>query len=300
LISLDPAAPVRLREFAARFDAMAQALAVSWDDSRRRNAFVAMLRAKLPQRWLEAQSRTRSDHPQAVSQVERMAWLSEREQPGYGLERVLYEYNREWPCQSGLIPGSYVSRVPDLLPALEARAERGIPDKPPMDRHIAAFVGAHMGSDVERVLQGLGDTRPAQQALATVTLLAQLQNQHGPQRLPALTEWMARHLTPLAQSLHNRDTRERLDRRIERATSNGSLYELRQAVADKDMHRDDARGFAAAQRQYAKNAREIAWLEDGGLTGKEHIAAASRNVAMAVSAICAGLVVVVMTVVYVA
>jgi hypothetical protein len=232
--------------------------------------------------------------------VERMAWLAEREQPGYGLERVLYEYNREWPCQSNLIPGSYVSRVADLLPAMEARAERDIPDKPPMDRHIAAFVGAHLGSEVDRVLQGLGDTRPAQRALAITTLLAQLQRRHGPERLPALTEWMARHLTPLAEALHNRETREQLDKRIARAAKNGSLYELRQAVADREMHREDARGFAAAQKQYAKNAREIAWLEDGGLTSKKHVAWASRNVSTALSAVCAGLVVVVMTVVYVA
>ncbi|MBK1669863.1 hypothetical protein CKO28_17645 [Rhodovibrio sodomensis] len=299
LVALDPAAPIRLREFAARIDAIPQALALGFDDRDRRTAFVEVLRSKLPQRWLEAQPQQRPDHPQVLQQFERMLWYIERDQPGYGMERVLYEYNSGWPCQSPLLAGSYVSEMEDLLPALERRAEQDVPDSAPIDRHIAAFCGANMKPAPDRMIQGLGDPNPANRAQATVTLLADLQRRYGPTQLPALCEWMARRLAPLTESLHNRHVREKVNRRIERAVKSGSLAELRAAAAGSDLRQRDQQAFAHAKAQYAQLARDIAWLEEGGLTSPASIARATRSVATAASAIAAGLIVVVATIVYV-
>jgi hypothetical protein len=299
LVALDPTAPVRLRDFAARIDAMPQALALGFDDRDRRTAFVEVLRSKLPQRWLEAQPQQRPDHPQVLQQFERMLWYIERDQPGFGMERVLYEYNAGWPCQSPLLAGSYVSDMEDLLPALERRAEHDVPEGAPIDRHIAAFCGANMKPPPDRMIQSLGDPSPANRAQAIVTLLADLQRRYGPKQLPALCEWTARRLAPLTDSLHNRQVREKVKRRIERAVKSGSLAELRAACAGNELRRRDQQAFKQAKAQYAQLAKDIAWLEEGGLTSAANVARSTRTVATAVSAISSGLIVMLVTIVYV-
>jgi hypothetical protein len=298
LIGLDPAAPIRLRGFAARLDSLAQVLAVEFDDRDRRNAFVEVLRSKLPQRWLESQSQQRTDHPQAVQQFDRMLWYIEREQPGFGIERVLYEFNPGWPCQSALLSDAFVSEMEDLLPALERRAGQDIPDKPPIDRHIAAYCGANMKPPPDRLIQGLGDSNAANRAQAMVAILADIQRRYGPTQLPTLCEWMARHLAPLTDSLHNREVREKVQRRIQRAVKSGSLAELRAAAADNELRRRDAKAFENAKRHYTALAREIAWLEDGGLTSDASVTASTRNVATVVSAIGSGLIMVAVALFY--
>ena len=299
LVALDPSGPIRLRDFAARLDAVAQTLALGFDDRNRRTAFVEVLRSKLPQRWLEAQPQQRPDHPQVLQQFERMLWYIERDQPGFGMERVLYEYNSGWPCQSPLVAGSYVAEMEDLMPALERRAEQDIPDSAPIDRHIAAFCGANMKPPPDRMIQGLGDADAANRAQATVALLADLQRRYGPNQLPALCEWTARRLAPLTDSLHNRQVREKVKRRIERAVKSGSLAELRAACASAELRQRDRQAFKHAKAKYAQLARDIAWLEEGGLTSPENVARSTRSVATAVSAIASGLIVILVTIVYV-
>jgi hypothetical protein len=290
LVALDPTGPIRLRDFAGRVDAIPQILALDFGDRDRRTAFVEVLRSKLPQRWLEAQAQQRSDHPQAVAQFERMLWYIERDQPGFGMERVLYEYNGGWPCQSALLEGAYVSHMEELLPALERRAEHDLPDQPPVDRHIAAFCGANMKPPPDRLIQGLGDKDAANRAQATLALLADIQRRYGPAQLPALCEWTARGLAPLTDSLHNRQVREKVKRRIERAVKSGSLAELRAAAANNELRQHDQRAFKQAKAQYGQLARDIAWLEEGGLTSQPSVIRATRSLATSTSAIGSGLI----------
>ncbi|MBK1698570.1 hypothetical protein [Rhodovibrio salinarum] len=298
LVTLDPAGPIRLRGFAARVDAIAQAFALGFENRDRRTAFIEVLRSKLPERWLEAQPQQRPDHPQVLQQFERMLWYIERDQPGYGMERVLYEYNPGWPCQSPLLAESYVCEVGELLPALERRAEQDVPDASPVDRHVAAFCGANMKPAPDRLIQGLGDPSAANRAQAVVALLADLQRRYGPDQLPALCEWVARQLSPLTDSLHNRQVREKVKRRIERAVKSGSLAELRAAAADPELRRRDKEAFQHAKAQYGQLARDIAWLEEGGLTSAANVARSTRSVATAVSAITSGLIVMLVSIVY--
>jgi hypothetical protein len=151
----------------------------------------------------------------------------------------------------------------------------------------------------DRMIQGLGDPDPANRAQATLALLADIQRRYGPSQLPALCEWMARRLSPLTDSLHNRQVREKVKRRIERAVKSGALAELRAAAADNELRQRDRQAFKHAKARYAQLARDIAWLEDGGLTSAANVARSTRTVATAVSAIASGLIVLLVTIVYV-
>lgn len=299
LIALDPEAPVYLRDTAVRVDALGQALALMRDDADHLKRLIEMIRAKLPERWIEAQPEADVSHPQLVHAFERLLFFLDRSQPGYGLERAIYEYNANVPCLSPLVEGTYVHTLERLLPALEHRAARGTPESAPMDPHIAGFCAARMDAAIERILQGLATSADdVTRRRATLHLLARLQNRHGPAKLPALTGWVAKYVQPIVDALHNRKVREGVQQQVARAVESGSLVALVSAADDPAMRQSDLDGFVGAQHEYARLSHEIAWLEDGGLTSDANVAQGSRSVATAVSAVCSGLLFVLLTIFY--
>ena len=59
--------------------------------------------------------------------------------PAGGLERLACALNPLLACASPLLRGHMVVRTAELLPALEAAAERADRTRPPLDRFMAAF-----------------------------------------------------------------------------------------------------------------------------------------------------------------
>ncbi|MDP6885104.1 MAG: ABC transporter permease subunit, partial [Rhodospirillales bacterium] len=75
-------------------------------------------------------------------------------QIGYGIERCLYELNPGLPCQSPHLNHDYVTRIRDLLPALDETANRVSEKTLPIDRHIAAFIAEIVRSGIQAVSRG--------------------------------------------------------------------------------------------------------------------------------------------------
>ncbi len=129
-------------------------------------------------------------------------------------------------------------------------------------------------------------------------LLAEVQRQAGPSKLPALTAWFAARLSPLIETFHNRNSRRQIANEVERVTSEGALGDLCR-LFDNDALRDaDEYGFLRSKAQYHHIVREIAWLEGGGLTARKTVLRASRQAASFVSAATSGLLLLILTVVY--
>jgi len=302
LIALDPRAPIRFRSMAVRVEAIPEALALAYNREGERELLTEIILAKLPQRWMEQQVDRSLNTARLVSASERLNSFLGSTDPGYGVERCIYEFNGGWPCLSPLVLGQYVNHVERLLPALEKRAEAGAPNTEPIDRHIAAYCIAWTDSQtIERIASSTG---PRQQDVmrkrALLHLLARLQKKFGPKKLPALTTWAGRFASDIVAGYNNRKTREKADQRVQRAVDNASLIELVNAADDPELRKRDAAGFQAAQQEYEQIKQEIAWLEDGGLTSDANVARATRNVATAVSALVSGLGLVMMTVLFVA
>src|SRR5690606_4567893 len=105
---------------------------------------------------------------------EQLAFFISRQRIGFGLERCLYEENDYWPCQSPQLADAYVTRIEELLPALERLTANGIPEREPIDRHVAAFaVARSRGSLPERIVAAIGrDDDEVMRRLGAVYLLA--------------------------------------------------------------------------------------------------------------------------------
>jgi len=302
LVVLDSTHPLRYRDISARIDGFATLLAVNYRDEGFRKSFVEMMNAKLPQLYLQSVGGRGPDLVPLIKMFDMFNYFLERPKIGNGLERALYEANRGWPCQSALIAEDYVCDLDDLLPAMERTVRRGAAREQPIDRHIAAFCAARAKSLAEIVSRHLGMNRgEATELLGVLHVYAEVHRITGAsRRYPAVTAWLAAMMTPVVERYHNRAERERLTKAVERIGGQGSPTALLEVLDDMEGQNADESRFAAARRQYAQLENSINWLSEGGLAAPERVRAKGRQGATFVSAMIAGLTIVVMSIVFVA
>ena len=268
LMALDPKAPLRLRELSASIDGLGSLLAVRYQDQAIRQLFAEVVGGKLVNSWFEAQPGMRPEYAVLKKGYEQLAFFISRQRIGFGLERCLYEENDYWPCLSPQLADAYVTRIEELLPALERLTANGIPEREPIDRHVAAFaVARSRGSLPERIVAAIGrDDDEVMRRLGAVYLLAELQRLAGPSDLPGLTAWVAQGMGAVIESYHSREIRQTLAQEMQAAVDSGDLYRLALALDDAKLRSQDQNGFAAACSEYAAVTRELSWVEQGGLT----------------------------------
>ncbi len=301
LIVMEPGLPIRYKDLTLRIDGLAEAFAIDYHDREFRQTFAELVKAKLPQIYLQSQSSTRPDQVALMKTFDMMNFFLDRPMIGGGLERALYESNRGWPCQSPLIQDQYVYEVEDLLPALERGVGQGRVDQEIVDPHIVAFCAARLRSLKERNLRELDNHDDlATFRLGVLHLLAEVQRHSGSkQKYPALCQLLARSVQPIVDSYHNRSYRARLSKEIEHASGKGDLLELLFLVDSFEARSQDTEGFKRAEREYAGHARAIAWLQSGGLTSPENIQFKSQQSATLLSATVSALAIVTLSLIYV-
>jgi hypothetical protein len=189
------------------------------------------------------------------------AWLGTRG-PGGGFERLLYALNPLLPCASPLLGGSWVARLPDLLPALEHAAATADPaTSRPIDRHIAAFVAARSERRMDAEIAALGRTGE-DAAEAELRLLATLQMRLHPAPLPALAKWIATRSDELLAGWHSRARREQATARLKKLAEAGQLVPIVKLLQDATERSADQREAKAAAAELARLDAELAALAD--------------------------------------
>lgn len=167
-----------------------------------------------------------------------------------------------------------------------------------MDGHIAAFCGTHLKELSDSLIDGLAQTNPLQQSLAATRLLAEVQRRTGPSQLPALTGWLGERLRPVVDTFHHRPYRDELGADLGRVVARGVVGELCALLDNESVRRADEQGFHQACLEFGAATTEIAWLEQGGLTGPQNVRRGSREVASIISSVSAGLLLVVITLIH--
>lgn len=301
LIVIGPGMPLRYKGVSARIDGLLDAFAIDFHDQEFRQIFVEMLKAKLPQIYLESLSSARPDQVALMKTFDMINFFLDRPQIGNGVERALYESNRSWPCQSPLIQDQYVYEIGDLLPALERVVAQGEPTQELVDPHIAAFCAARLRSLSERILRDLREHDDlATFRLGILNLLAEVQRNSGTKKkFPALCRWLARSVQPIVDSYHNRAYRVRLAEEIEHASGKGDILELLFLLDSLEARNQDTGGFEDAKKEYAGHARVVAWLRSGGLTSHENIQFKSQQAATLISATVSAVAIVTLSLIYV-
>ncbi len=181
-----------------------------------------------------------------------------------------YALNPLAPCASALLAGRMVTRLPDLLAALEEVAARseGRPALP-LDADAAAFIVARQDLRTDRDIAALGDgprrraaSVPGMEAVAQVRVLARLQTrlQTGP--LPKLAGWLAGEVRPALAVWQSRARRTRMEAALDGRAASGQLAALLELVDDETARAQDHREAEAARAALARIASDMAGLQD--------------------------------------
>lgn len=165
-----------------------------------------------------------------------------------GLPRLRYGLNPLLPCSSPMLAAHLVTRLQDLLPALEAVGARPEARRDrPVDREIVAFIAARHDQRLEGELEGLAGVATSEQAaLVQLRVLAGLQRRMESGPLPALAAWLAEQAAPALAGWHNRARREALEHALDVAARSGQLLPMAALLENASARAADAQGFQAA------------------------------------------------------
>ncbi|MDO8606505.1 MAG: serine/threonine-protein kinase [Phaeospirillum sp.] len=258
LILLDHSAPIRYKGFNSMPDGFGAALAAVMASRGDTRLLTEIISREVPKLWFGMRGEYQPDNSLMEANFRELRGYLLQTGMGFGLERCLYEMNDALPCQSSLVGEEYVVEVKELLPALNVAAGKRSDSKHgPMDRHIAAFLGARMRSDIDRNLSQLNDQSQGVAMMATLNLYAVLQYRLGPESLPSLAGWMGAVLAPVVASYHGREKRKELEKEIPRLVRKGSIVEIYNLLENGEEKVRDEHEFHWAQAQYHAAEEEI-------------------------------------------
>jgi hypothetical protein len=271
---LAPETPIRYKGMVFMPDGYGPVLAVNWSRKGDPKAAAEALSHDVASIWFSGQerlSKTMMDAQKSYSTLRGMLAINE---PGFGLERVVYESNPGLSCQSPLVLKQNVVAIEHLLPAMEAAASSADTSGRPVDRHIAAFIAARFDQDIHPHLKALGSPKEDTSVIGMLSLLAFLQWKLRAPSLLALSSWIGGLLGPAINAYHNRRTRDELEKEIPRMVRKGSMPEIFNLIDNAEQRREDGEGFRAGQEEWRAAEEEIRDIEGAG---EERLTKAERS-----------------------
>lgn len=272
-MALDPGAPIRHKGFSAHIDGVGTALAMDFERDDVRQKVADFVNGRFVGLWMSLQARTRSDLGELYSLYDKLPMLLNQNGPGFGIERVLYELNPTIHCRSPLIEHLYVTRIEELVPALERAAGNRDRGGRPMDRHIASFAVARSPDIDERFVRPLSgsDTTGTDHVLAALTLLARVQAMTKSGPAPGLAAWFVDLMKSAVNGFHNLKQRKAVEQSVARAAETGLLLELQGIYGDTKAAQRDQQGYARAMQEHQHCAAQIQQLSLE-LQNRDHMA----------------------------
>ena len=279
---MDRLAPLRYRTMAVMPEGIGTLLAVIMAEGGEVRPVVELFLREAHKLWVEAREYT----PEAAdldAQFREQRTFLERSSMGNGVERVLYEMNESIPCQSQYVIDDFVLEIRELLPALNGTTKRPDAKAWPIDRHVAAFIGARTSFDIERQMAEVADPNAQKSMLGMLNLLAMLQWRQGQAQLFGLTSWVGGLVQPIINSYHNRQKRRDLEKEIPKLVRQGNLIDLARLLDNAEERGRDQRGFEEAVDDWREAARQIKDIQNGLDNRDEEVAKTAQQVAALVS-----------------
>ncbi|MFT5538775.1 MAG: hypothetical protein ACI82H_000288, partial [Alphaproteobacteria bacterium] len=272
-MALDRKAPVRYRHIAAHPDGFGVLLATKFIETDSVRDITEAILEDLPGFCL----RTHRDDDSGISNNKvaskfgRLMRVIKNTHIGFGIERCLYEMNPYQYCRSPLVVKQKVMQIGDLLPALE-RVSSESHKGPPFDRHIAAFIAAHLKVELQSMLALASDPRDSERAaLGMLGVLATLQAQVDRKPYPGVARWLAKYLRPTVESFRHKMWREKVESELPNLIGRGDITSLYIYLANGEIRQHDRNGYAEAIAEYARLAAEKSFLNSFGLNDPNRV-----------------------------
>lgn len=169
---------------------------------------------------------------------------------GFGLDRVMYEFDEDIPCTSKLVENDYICTPTRVLKVLNNNYNNS-QDKP-YDNNLIAYLRCKMGKKIDGIIIDINSKIPALEASAALRLYTTMQNKFGPQQLPKLAQWISICSMPLIKSYHNLKYQKFLEKELIKVNKSGKLYEILDLLENEEARKKDNSEYNIARKTVKK------------------------------------------------
>jgi hypothetical protein len=283
ILLLDPTAPVSFKTISFLPSGFGNLLAMEILREGDIRTLAEVILNDVPQIWFDIQPGGLAENFVEQTFFQRLKLHFNSKNPGFGIERCLYESNQAIACKSPLLGGAFVMDIDKLLPVLNDVERRVDSKQKPIDRHLAAFIAARAGADMERFLDEVQHSDEAVSSIAILKLYSQLQTKYGPSVLLGLARWIGGQVGPVIRLFHSRETRKELENDVPRVVRGGSLPELLALLDNIEIRIKDENGFTLAVAQFQAAESEIKKILNNSRPSSDQVQRTSRQVAAILS-----------------
>jgi hypothetical protein len=274
LISLlDPIGPIRTQHLSLRPEGLGLMLASLFqqDAPAEMRELVDVIENDLPNYWAYLSDSQKSQElSQILWKVQRVKNYTRFKGLGFGIERLLYEFNDTICCQSPMLKNFNALNIQDALQALDTLAPKLGKNTSLTDRHLAAFLACKLDIGKQIKIQDVSMI-PALANNAELTclrIIARAQQKLDKDRYVGLASWVAIRVETMLDCVHNRTLRKKLKARLKGAAASGNINEVLGILINREVLQKDLDSFNRTLQQYYKNQQQIKSLEDSNRIGR--------------------------------
>lgn len=240
-ILLTPNLPIKYKNLWLFPGGVAKAIFYAIKNNENLKNFYDLFNSDLIKSWYQEQTGIRP--PSNAGEFK--AYISRRDM-GYGIDRIMYDFDEDLPCISPLLGDEFVNSAPRILRALDHTYATTKVTSMPYDRNIMAYLRCKLGKKIDGILTDLNTGREALQASAILRLYTDMQNKYGPSQLPDLAKWLVSACMLIIKSYHNIKYQKYLERELLKVHKNGKLYEITEIVENEEARQKDNLDYAEA------------------------------------------------------
>lgn len=167
---------------------------------------------------------------------------------GYGIDRIMYDFDEDLPCTSPLIGKEFVNTPSRLLKALDSNYNQN-KDSKPYDKNIIAYLRCKMGKKIDGILTDINANQDMLKIAAVIRLYANIQNKNGPVQLFNLTKWLMKAAKPIILNYHNIKYRRFLERELVKISKNGKIIEIYEILDNEEAKKKDRAEYSEALKK---------------------------------------------------
>ena len=167
---------------------------------------------------------------------------------GYGIDRIMYDFDDDLPCTSPLIGKEFVNTPSKLLKALDSNYSENKEDKP-FDKNIIAYLRCKMGKKIDGIITDINANQEGLQISAIMRLYANIQNKTGPVQLLNLTKWLVKATKPIIMNYHNTKYRKFLEQESIKISKSGKIIELYDILENDEAKKKDRTEYSSVLKK---------------------------------------------------
>ncbi len=240
-VLIAPSLPIRYNNTCIFPNGAPKAIFYAQKQHKNLDDFHALFSSDIIKNWYQEQENLRAPTNAAEFRI-----YINRKDMGYGIDRIMYDFDEDLPCISPLIGNDFVTSAPKVLKALDNAYALKKQETPPYDRNIIAYLRCKMGKKIDGIITDLNAARDDIRISAIIRLYANMQNKYGPLQLFNLCQWLISVSKPVIKSYHNLKYQKHLEREIIQRAKSGKIIDFCDILENEEARQKDRAEYTEA------------------------------------------------------